>query len=106
MLMLLLQHAFALHYRRVEWKVHSPDAWMRDFISKAGFFLEGVMKKHDIVRNQSRDTACYAVLNSDWPAVQAKLKRKVELSMEGAGAQGAEQRQRQGQGQGSNKKGD
>merc|ERR1712232_896247 len=65
--LLLLEHAFALHYRRVEWKVHSADAWMREIISKAGFFLEGILRKNEVVRNQSRDTACYAALNSDWP---------------------------------------
>lgn len=82
-LMLLLDYAFSAHYRRVEYKVHSTDSWMREFISKAGFFLEGIMRKHHVVRDQSRDTAVYAALNTDWPVMKHTLERKLKKKRKG-----------------------
>ena len=92
---LLLRRAFELNYRRVEWKLDTMDGWARGLASKSNFFLEGIMKKHMIVGKISRDTASYAILNSDWPPICADLMNKLkfpvpkkELATKGAGGGG------------------
>ena len=76
---LLLRRAFELNYRRVEWQLDTMDAWSRGLASKCNFFLEGIMKKHMIVGKISRDTVCYAILNSDWPPICADLMKKLKF---------------------------
>ncbi len=40
--------------------------------------FEGVLRKHMLVRDgQRRDSACYRVIDDDWPAVRANLERRL-----------------------------
>ena len=69
---LLLRHAFDdLGYRRVEWKCNAENARSRAAADRFGFTFEGVFRQHMIVKGANRDTAWYALLDGEWPAVRA-----------------------------------
>jgi RimJ/RimL family protein N-acetyltransferase len=72
---LLLCQAFALGYRRVEWKCNALNARSRAAAERFGFRPEGVFRQHMIVRGRNRDSAWYAMLDGDWPAVKGNFER-------------------------------
>ncbi|MFN8460035.1 MAG: GNAT family protein [Anaerolineae bacterium] len=72
---LMLQHAFALGYRRVEWKCHSHNERSRQTALRMGFKFEGIQEQHMIVKGRSRDTAWFRILDTEWPEAQRHLER-------------------------------
>ena len=64
----LLAHLFSdeCRYRRVECWVDAGDARGRRAAEHAGFSLEGILRKHRVVRGANSDTAMFSVTNSDW----------------------------------------
>lgn len=72
---LMLREAFdGLGYRRVEWKCDSLNARSRAAALRLGFGFEGIFRNHMIVKNRNRDTAWYAMLDTDWPAVKQNME--------------------------------
>jgi len=68
---LLLHHAFDnLGYRRVEWKCNALNQASRRAAERFAFTYEGVFRQHRVVRGRNRDTAWYAMLDREWPAVR------------------------------------
>jgi uncharacterized membrane protein YgcG len=76
-LLLLLEHVFGQGYRRVQWHLDALDAWRRTLAAKNCWTLEGVLRKHMVVKDMNRDSALYSVTNSEWPCMQAHLAKKV-----------------------------
>jgi RimJ/RimL family protein N-acetyltransferase len=73
---LLARHVFeALGYRRYEWKCNALNAPSRRAGLRYGFAFEGVFRQHMIVKGRSRDTAWYAMLDSEWPARKRAFER-------------------------------
>ena len=70
---LLLDHAFGLGYRRVEWKCDALNARSRAAAQRIGFTFEGVQDAHYIVKGRNRDTAWFRILDSEWPQIRARL---------------------------------
>lgn len=69
---LLARHAFdELGYRRLEWKCNALNAASRRAAERFGFTFEGVFRQHQVVKGRNRDTAWYAILDGDWPAIRA-----------------------------------
>jgi RimJ/RimL family protein N-acetyltransferase len=69
---LLARHAFDdLHYRRLEWKCNALNAASRHAAERFGFTFEGIFRKHQVVKGRNRDTAWYAIVDDDWPAIRA-----------------------------------
>ena len=68
---LMLQEAFALGYRRVEWKCNALNAASRRAAQRLGFSFEGLFRQAAVVKGCNRDTAWYGVIDSEWPALQA-----------------------------------
>lgn len=68
---LMARHAFVdLGYRRYEWKCDNRNEASKRAAFRFGFTYEGVFR-NDMVRNgQSRDTAWYAMIDSDWPEIE------------------------------------
>jgi len=65
---LILRYTFDdLGYRRVEWKTNSLHAKSRQAAKRRGFSFEGVFLSHMIVNGRNRDTAYFAMLDSEWP---------------------------------------
>jgi RimJ/RimL family protein N-acetyltransferase len=74
----LLSYLFGLGYRRVERRCDAEDHRARKAIERAGFVLEGVLRKHRIVSGCNVDTALYALTNSDWrDAGKSRLSAKL-----------------------------
>lgn len=71
---LLLDHAFALGYRRVAWKCDARNAASRRAAERLGFALDGVLRAHMVVRGQRRDSAYYSLLDGEWPERRAALR--------------------------------
>ncbi len=73
---LMLCEAFdRLKYRRVEWKCDSLNQPSRVAALRLGFRFEGVFRKHMIVNGHNRDTAWFAVADTDWPIVKANMQK-------------------------------
>ena len=63
---LLMDRLFALGYRRIQMMLDSQDSENRKLVRRLGFTMEGVLYKHLIHKESSRDSNVYALLNSDW----------------------------------------
>jgi RimJ/RimL family protein N-acetyltransferase len=63
---LLLDRLFAYGYRRVSFCIDAQDIAKRQLAIRLGFTQEGVLYKHMIVKDASRDSQVYGMLNSDW----------------------------------------
>jgi RimJ/RimL family protein N-acetyltransferase len=69
---LMARHAFdTLGYRRYEWKCNALNAPSRRAAVRLGFQFEGIFRQHMIVKGRSRDTAWFAMIDRDWPAIRA-----------------------------------
>jgi RimJ/RimL family protein N-acetyltransferase len=72
---LLARHAFDdLGNRRFEWKCDAANARSRRAAERFGFTFEGVFRQHQIVKGRNRDTAWYAMLDGEWPAMRAAFE--------------------------------
>jgi RimJ/RimL family protein N-acetyltransferase len=72
---LLARHAFDdLGNRRLEWKCDAANARSRRAAERFGFTFEGVFRQHMIVKGRNRDTAWFALLDGEWPAVRAAFE--------------------------------
>ena len=64
---LMCAHAFGLGYRRVEWKCDARNDRSRRAALSYGFTFEGIQQQHMIVKGDSRDTAWFRRLSTEWP---------------------------------------
>jgi RimJ/RimL family protein N-acetyltransferase len=69
-LMLMITWAMEEGYRRFEWKCNALNIPSRRAAERLGFSYEGVFRNHLIVKGQNRDTAWFAITDSDWPALK------------------------------------
>lgn len=67
---LMMQWAFEVGYRRYEWKCHAGNAASRRAAQRLGLSFEGVFRQATIARGRNRDTAWYAAIDSEWPALR------------------------------------
>jgi RimJ/RimL family protein N-acetyltransferase len=73
---LLARYVFdELGYRRYEWKCNALNAPSRRAAERFGFTFEGIFRQHMIVKGRNRDTAWFAMLDSEWPAREAAYER-------------------------------
>ncbi len=72
---LLMERAFSLGYRRYEWKCHSLNAPSRRAAERLGFSYEGVFRQAAIVKGRNRDTAWFAIVDSEWPALRNAFRQ-------------------------------
>jgi RimJ/RimL family protein N-acetyltransferase len=67
---LLARHVFEdLGYRRLEWKCDARNERSRRAAERFGFRFEGVFAQHMVIKGRNRDTAWFAMLDRDWPAI-------------------------------------
>ena len=76
---LMMRHCFDdLGVRRLEWKCDSLNAPSRKAADRFGFTFEGIFHQHYIIKGRNRDTAWFAMLDTEWPkakkAFEAWLK--------------------------------
>ena len=73
---LMLCEAFEqLSYRRVEWKCDHLNEKSKAAAKRLGFSYEGRFKDHMIVNGFNRDTAWFAMLESDWQKFKINYER-------------------------------
>jgi RimJ/RimL family protein N-acetyltransferase len=68
---LMMQRAFALGYRRYEWKCDALNARSRAAAQRYGLSFEGIFRQATVYKGRNRDTAWYAAIDQEWPALQA-----------------------------------
>jgi RimJ/RimL family protein N-acetyltransferase len=73
--LLLLEHAFdTLNCIAVEFRTHFLNQQSRRAIERLGAKLDGVLRNHQRAKDGTlRDTCCYSIIASEWPAVRAHL---------------------------------
>jgi RimJ/RimL family protein N-acetyltransferase len=70
------RHVFDdLGYRRFEWKCNNANEPSKRAALRLGFTFEGVFRQHMIVKGRNRDTAWFAMLDHEWPALRAAFER-------------------------------
>jgi len=67
---LLLDRAFALGYRRYEWKCDSLNAASRAAAKRLGFIHEGEFRQATVYKGRNRDTAWYSIIDREWPTLR------------------------------------
>lgn len=68
---LLMRRVFTLGYRRYEWKCDALNAASRAAAQRFGFSYEGVFRQATVYKGRNRDTAWYAAIDREWPALDA-----------------------------------
>lgn len=67
---LMMKWAFEVGYRRYEWKCDALNAPSRRAAQRLGFSYEGVFRQATVVKGRNRDTAWFAVIDKEWPALK------------------------------------
>lgn len=71
---LMADHVFDLGYRRYEWKCNNDNLASRRAAERFGYAFEGIFRNDMVTKGRSRDTAWYAMTDSDWPRVRTALE--------------------------------
>ncbi len=71
----MMEWAFAAGYRRYEWKCNALNLASRRAAQRLGFSFEGVFRQATVVKGRNRDTAWYAAIDREWPALEAAFER-------------------------------
>jgi RimJ/RimL family protein N-acetyltransferase len=72
---LMMRRAFELGYRRYEWKCHSLNAPSRAAAQRLGFSYEGIFRQARVDKGRNRDTAWYAMIDREWPALDRAYRQ-------------------------------
>jgi RimJ/RimL family protein N-acetyltransferase len=72
---LMMQRAFELGYRRYEWKCDALNAPSRAAAQRLGLSYEGIFRQARVTKGRSRDTAWYAAVDGEWPALDRAFRR-------------------------------
>ena len=74
-LFLLAQNAFRLGFRRLEWKCDALNWRSRRAAERYGFQYEGIFRNAMVIKKRNRDTAWYAIIDSEWPQLAKAYKK-------------------------------
>ncbi|OAN43033.1 GNAT family acetyltransferase [Paramagnetospirillum marisnigri] len=73
---LLLRQAFdGLGYRRCEWRCDALNGKSRAAAQRFGFRLEGTFRQATVNKGRNRDTACFSIIDSEWPHIRDSFER-------------------------------
>jgi RimJ/RimL family protein N-acetyltransferase len=77
-----------LGYRRYEWKCDALNAPSRVAAERLGFRFEGIFRQAVVTKGRNRDTAWYAIVDKDWPALKQAFRRWLDpANFDAAGRQ-------------------
>ncbi|NBP94794.1 MAG: N-acetyltransferase [Gammaproteobacteria bacterium] len=71
---LMMKQAFELGYRRYEWKCNALNERSRRAALRLGLSYEGIFRQAAVPKGRNRDTAWYAAIDSEWPALKAAFE--------------------------------
>lgn len=77
-MVLMMANAFALGYRRYEWKCNALNLPSRQAALRLGFHYEGTFRQARVDKGHNRDTAWFSVIDSEWPALKGCFERWLE----------------------------
>ncbi len=66
---LMMDNAFAMGYRRYEWKCNALNEKSCSAALRLGFTFEGIFRQMMIVKGRNRDSAWYSLLDREWPVI-------------------------------------
>ena len=73
---LLMRRVFdELGYRRYEWKCDNLNAPSRAAAARLGFRFEGIFRQATVYKGRNRDTAWFAIIDSEWPLLEETFLR-------------------------------
>ncbi|MCL4766140.1 MAG: GNAT family N-acetyltransferase [Hyphomicrobiaceae bacterium] len=76
---LLMRYIFdELGYRRYEWKCDSLNAPSRAAAARLGFVYEGIFRQAVVYKGRNRDTAWFAMMDHEWPALRRAYEQWLE----------------------------
>lgn len=85
---LMMRWAFEAGYRRYEWKCNALNAASRRAAQRLGLSYEGMFRQAVVVKGRNRDSAWYAAIDSEWPAIRAAMETWLDpANFDGAGVQ-------------------
>jgi len=67
---LMMEWAFEAGYRRFEWKCNALNMASRRAAERLGLSYEGVFRQAAVVKGRNRDTAWFAAIDTEWPALR------------------------------------
>lgn len=71
---LMIKWAFEVGYRRYEWKCDAANTGSRRAAGRLGLSFEGVFRQAAVIKGHNRDTAWFAAIDSEWPAICAAFE--------------------------------
>jgi RimJ/RimL family protein N-acetyltransferase len=77
---LMMRRVFELGYRRYEWKCNALNAPSRAAAQRLGFSYEGIFRQARVDKGRNRDTAWYAMIDREWPAIDRAFQRWLDPS--------------------------
>ena len=72
---LMASHAFALGYRRLEWKCNDANTPSKRAAERFGFTFEGMFRQHFVIKGRNRDSAWFSILGHEWPRLDAGFRK-------------------------------
>lgn len=72
---LMMDWAFTAGYRRFEWKCDARNLTSRRAAERLGLSYEGTFRQATVVKGHNRDTAWFAAIDGEWPALRAAFAR-------------------------------
>jgi RimJ/RimL family protein N-acetyltransferase len=67
-----------LGYRRFEWKCDARNEPSMRAARRFGITYEGTFRQHMVVKDKNRDTAWFAILDTDWRAIRRAFEQWLE----------------------------
>jgi len=71
---LMMRWVFEAGYRRYEWKCNASNLGSRRAAQRLGFSYEGVFRQAAVVKGRNRDTAWFAAIDKEWPALKVAFE--------------------------------
>ena len=67
---LMMKWAFDAGYRRYEWKCNAANLGSRSAAQRLGLSYEGIFRQAAVIKGRNRDTAWFAAIDAEWPALK------------------------------------
>lgn len=64
-----------LGYRRLEWRCNPENVASMRAARRFGYTLEGILRQNTWLKGRNWDTAIFAIIDGEWPAIADRLKR-------------------------------
>lgn len=77
---LMMKWAFEAGYRRYEWKCNALNLASRRAAERLGFSYEGVFRQAGLSKGRNRDTAWFAAIDAEWPALKEAFRTWLDPS--------------------------